>query len=275
MWGYIILFSISIVISIIALVKDRIAKYIFKPNLLLQMVDDMPNYEECYDEEKPPESRNQEETLPYDINQVPYGPKYPVPPVVIEADTTNNTMLTDIHMGNKNQDVNSSKFGFYYKRIRVDNKPICGAIQAVGLYGRILSISKNGKKLDKFNSVLMRWVTNNFFETLSVGEYLMLNLCTAVYKYKDDKVTEYDYYLLPGHTGGLHYGLAAGFDIDQFKGNGKYEYEIGIYGKNYNGSKYTITIIFNDNKGTPEFQITCLPLANTEENDEFCKEPET
>jgi len=272
MCGYTILFGISIVISIIALVKDRIANYIFKPNLLLQKVDDMPTYEE----KNTTESQNQEQSFQDDNNKqsdvyeyVPWNYKNSAIPSFPEASTTNSTLFTNTYINNKNQDTKLGKLKLYYQRIRIVNKPVLGAIQAQGVYGRILSIRKDGKKLDKFNSILMRWVTNNFFETLSVGEYLMLNLCTAVYKYKDNKVTVYDYYLLPGHTGGLHYGLAAGFDIDQFKGNGKYIYEIGIYGKNYKGSKYTIEIDFKDDNGKPYMDISCHKLddiLNVEEN---------
>ncbi len=146
---------------------------------------------------------------------------------------------------------------WYYYRLIIFNQNSWKSIQAIDTYGRILSIKKNGIKLDKFNPMQMRWTSNNMYETLSIGEHMMLNLCTVVYNY-DASGKIKDYHIYPGHYGGLQYALAAGFDKKQLK-DGKYEYEIGVYAGNYKGSKYTITIDFKDKSGDPQVDIACKP----------------
>ena len=159
---------------------------------------------------------------------------------------------------------------WYYYRIIIFNQNNWKSIQAIDTYGRILSIKKNGVKLDKFNPMQMRWASNSMYETLSIGEHMMLNLCTVVYNYdSSDKIK--DYHIFPGHSGGLKYALAAGFDVNQLK-DGKYEYTIGIYGGNYKGSQYTITIDFRNNNGDPEVDIACkASKENIQNKEEYCR----
>ena len=160
------------------------------------------------------------------------------------------------------------KLHFY--RVIVSNQNTWKSIQAIDTYGRILSIKKNGIKLDKFNPMQMRWTSNNMYETLSVGEHMMLNLCTVVYNYDANGKIK-DYHIYPGHYGGLQYALAAGFDKKQLK-DGKYEYEIGVYAGNYKGSKYTITIDFKDKSGDPQVDIACKPSKKGIQNkEEYCE----
>ena len=159
------------------------------------------------------------------------------------------------------------KWHFY--RVIVSNQNTWKSIQATNTYGRILSIKKDGIKLDKFNPMQMRWTSNNMYETLSVGEHMMLNLCTVVYNY-DASGKIKDYHIYPGHYGGLQYGLAAGFDVNRLK-DGEYEYEIGIYGKNYKGSQYTITVNFNGNNGDPKVGISCTPSKKIQNKEKYCE----
>ena len=158
---------------------------------------------------------------------------------------------------------------WYYYRLIIFNQNSWKSIQAIDTYGRILSIKKNGIKLDKFNPMQMRWTSNNMYETLSIGEHMMLNLCTVVYNY-DASGKIKDYHIYPGHYGGLQYGLAAGFDVNRLK-DGEYEYEIGIYGKNYKGSQYTITVNFNGNNGDPKVGISCTPSKKIQNKEKYCE----
>ena len=160
------------------------------------------------------------------------------------------------------------KWHFY--RVIVSNQNTWKSIKSTNTYGRILSIKKDGIKLDKFNPLKMRWVSNSEYETLSVGEHMMLNLCTVVYNYDASNEIK-DYHIFPGHYGGLKYSLAAGFDLNQLK-DGKYEYEIGIYGQNYKGSQYLITIDFKGNNGDPTVNISCsLSKKKIQNKEEYCE----
>ena len=168
-------------------------------------------------------------------------------------------------------DALNEKYKWYYYRIIIFNQNNWKSIQAIDTYGRILSIKKNGVKLDKFNPMQMRWASNSMYETLSVGEHMMLNLCTVLYNYDSTSNKIKDYHIFPGHYGGLKYGLAAGFNVDQLK-DGKYEYEIGVYSGNYKGSQYTITIDFKDNNGDPQVDIACNPSKKGIQNkEEYCE----
>ena len=161
----------------------------------------------------------------------------------------------------------SEKAKWHFYRVIVSNQNTWKSVQSKNTYGRILSIKKDGIKLDKFNPMQMRWVSNSMNQTLSIGEHMMLNLCTVVYNY-DASGKIKNYHIYPGHFEGLNNALAAGFDVNQLK-DGKYEYEIGIYGQNYKGSQYLFTIDFKGNNGDPQVNISCTLSKKIQNKEEY------
>ena len=174
-------------------------------------------------------------------------------PYLADDEPSNNKLLEPIALGGKRI--------YYYYRICVFNSRTPFTSTAYNLYARILAIKRNDIRLGRFNTILMRWTTNNFYETLSRGEHLLLNLCTVVYDYNANG-NEERHLILPGHTGGLQTGLAAGFKINELT-DGKYEYEIGVYGKSIAGKQYKIVISFGSSKGEPDVKITCCKLSQS------------
>jgi hypothetical protein len=159
---------------------------------------------------------------------------------------------------------------YYFYRINAFNSMTFFTSTANDLYARMITIEKDGKVLGKFNTMLMRWTTNNFYETLSRGERLFINLCTVVYDY-DANDNEKRHLILPGHVGGLTYGLATGFPIDELT-DGDYEYTIGLYGKSIKGELYKITISFQSINGEPDLRISCCKQSKVSDKEVTIKD---
>lgn len=170
---------------------------------------------------------------------------------------SNNVLLGPIALGECRK--------YYYYRINALNSITPFTSTVNNLYARIITIKKDGTRLGRFNTILMRWTTNNFYETLSRGERLFLNLCTVVYDY-DANNKEKRHLILPGHYGGLTYGLAGGFPIVELT-DGEYEYTIGLYGKSIKGELYKITISFQSINGELDVKISCCKQSKVSDKD--------
>jgi len=98
--------------------------------------------------------------------------------------------------------------------------------------------------------MITRWVSDHFYENLSRGEHLFVDLITVVH---DEFKRHYAY---PGYLGGKSLALPTGYPEEKLSEAGDFCYRIGIYGKNFNGKTYLINFHFEPNDNEPISNLT-------------------